>query len=236
MSTTEANFSAPPEVLTFDGLLFDFDGTIIDSTDAIVKHWHKLGEEMGVDPNVILATSHGRRSIDTLKLYDESKANWEYVSEIEGRIPKEYGQDAVEIPGARAILESLENAGAPWAVVTSGTRALVEGWLAVLKLARPKFLVVAEDVEVGKPDPQCYLLGRSRLGLNHSTSILVVEDAPSGIKAGKAAGFKVLGLATTHTIDQLKAAGADWIVQDLRSVALVGVDGQVKIEIKNALR
>lgn len=158
------------------------------------------------------------------------------VSEIEGRIPKEYGQDAVEIPGARAILESLENAGAPWAVVTSGTRALVEGWLAVLKLAHPKFLVVAEDVEVGKPDPQCYLLGRSRLGLNHSTSILVVEDAPSGVKAGKAAGFKVLGLATTHTIDQLKAAGADWIVQDLRSVALVGVDGQVKIEIKNALR
>lgn len=191
---------------------------------------------MGVDPNVILATSHGRRSIDTLKLYDEKKANWEYVSEIEGRIPKEYGQDAVEIPGARAVLESLENAGAPWAVVTSGTRALVEGWLAVLKLAHPKFLVVAEDVEVGKPDPQCYLLGRSRLGLNHSTSILVVEDAPSGIKAGKAAGFKVLGLATTHTIDQLKAAGADWIVQDLRSVALVGVDGQVKIEIKNALR
>ncbi|KAJ9204167.1 hypothetical protein DTO164E3_1136 [Paecilomyces variotii] len=236
MSTAEANFSAPPEVLTFDGLLFDFDGTIIDSTDAIVKHWHKLGEEMGVDPNVILATSHGRRSIDTLKLYDEKKANWEYVSEIEGRIPKEYGQDAVEIPGARAILESLENAGAPWAVVTSGTRALVEGWLAVLKLAHPKFLVVAEDVEVGKPDPQCYLLGRSRLGLNHSTSILVVEDAPSGIKAGKAAGFKVLGLATTHTIDQLKAAGADWIVQDLSSVALVGVDGQVKIEIKNALR
>ncbi|KAL1853078.1 DL-glycerol-3-phosphatase [Paecilomyces lecythidis] len=236
MSTAEADFSAPPEVLTFDGLLFDFDGTIIDSTDAIVKHWHKLGEEMGVDPNVILATSHGRRSIDTLKLYDEKKANWDYVSEIEGRIPREYGQDAVEIPGARAILENLENAGAPWAVVTSGTRALIEGWLHVLKLAHPKFLVVAEDVEVGKPDPRCYLLGRSRLGLDHSTSILVIEDAPSGIKAGKAAGFKVLGLATTHTIDQLKAAGADWIVRDLRSVALVGVDGQVKIEIKNALR
>jgi glycerol 3-phosphatase-1 len=105
-----------------------------------------------------------------------------------------------------------------------------------LKLARPKFLVVAEDVEVGKPDPQCYLLGRSRLGLDHSTSILVLEDAPSGIKAGKAAGFKVVGLATTHKIDQLKEAGADWIVKDLRSITLVGVDGQVKIEIKNALR
>ena len=54
-----------------------FIGTIVDSTDAIVKHWHLLANEMGVDPNVILATSHGRRSIDVLRLYDESKANWE---------------------------------------------------------------------------------------------------------------------------------------------------------------
>lgn len=96
LGATES-FSARPEVLSFQGLLFDFDGktafsfhrlstmrltrweiigTIIDSTDAIVKHWHLLGKEMGVDPNVILASSHGRRSIDVLKLYDESKANW----------------------------------------------------------------------------------------------------------------------------------------------------------------
>ena len=52
-------------------------GTIVDSTDAIVKHWHLLGKEIGVDPDVILATSHGRRSIDVLRLYDESKANWD---------------------------------------------------------------------------------------------------------------------------------------------------------------
>lgn len=130
----------------------------------------------------------------------------------------------------------MEDAGAPWAVVTSGTRALVAGWLEVLKLSQPKFLVVAEDVEVGKPDPQCYLLGRSRLGLGEGASILVLEDAPSGIKAGKAAGFKVVGLATTHSIEQLKEAGADWIVEDLRSIVLKEVDGQVKIEIRNALQ
>ena len=52
-------------------------GTIIDSTEAIVKHWHKEAESMGVDPNVILATSHGRRSIDTFKIHDPSKANWQ---------------------------------------------------------------------------------------------------------------------------------------------------------------
>ncbi|KAK2754259.1 hypothetical protein FQN54_007138 [Arachnomyces sp. PD_36] len=231
----EASYTGPAEVHSFDALLFDFDGTIIDSTDAIVKHWHKLGKELGVDPNVILQTSHGRRSIDVLQLYDASKANWEYVSKIEGLIPREYGRDAVEIPGARALLDSLEGASAPWAVVTSGTRALVDGWLEVMKLAHPKNLVVAEDVPIGKPDPTCYLLGRSRLGLNSETSILVLEDAPSGIKAGKAAGFKVVALATTHKIEQLKEAGADWIVKDMRSVTLKKYEGKVEVEIRDTL-
>lgn len=237
MATTQETFSAPPQILSFDGLLFDFDGTIVDSTDAIVKHWHKLGKELGVDPKVILATSHGRRSIDVIKLYDPSRANWEYVSHVEGLIPKEFGQDAVEIPGARHLLQTLEAAGAPWGVVTSGTRALIAGWLEVLKLAQPRFLVVAEDVEVGKPDPRCYLLGRSRLGLGEDASILVFEDAPSGIRAGKAAGFKVVGLTTTHSAEQVREAGADWIVEDLRSVVLREVvDGKVTIEIRNALQ
>lgn len=108
MGSIEApSFSAPPQVVTADGLLFDFDGTytlaatgsdialrnpdkqanivylvkligtIIDSTEAVVKYWHKQAALMGVDPDVILATSHGRRSIDTFQIYDPSKANWE---------------------------------------------------------------------------------------------------------------------------------------------------------------
>ncbi|KAK5945762.1 DL-glycerol-3-phosphatase [Knufia obscura] len=235
-SIQEPSFTGKPETITVSGLLFDFDGTIIDSTEAIVKHWHILGDEMGVDPNVILATSHGRRSIDVIKLYDPSRANWEYISKMEGRIPKEFGGDAVEIPGARKLLEKLDDLEAPWAVVTSGTRALVSGWLDVLKLAEPKTMVVAEDVENGKPDPACYLLGRSRLGLLDRSDLVVVEDAPSGIKAGKAAGLKVIGLATTHTIDQVRDAGADWILQDLRCVSIKHVqNGRVEVEIVNSL-
>ena len=89
-------FTGRPETHIFAGILFDMDGTIIDSTDAIVKHWHKcilfgrtlctkcikltvcrIGKELGIDPAVILQSSHGRRSIDTFQLYDASKANWE---------------------------------------------------------------------------------------------------------------------------------------------------------------
>ncbi|KAJ5098857.1 Glycerol-1-phosphate phosphohydrolase 2 [Penicillium argentinense] len=238
MSTTATqSFSAPTETVTFDGILSDFDGTIVDSTNAIVKHWHKIGAELGVDPEVILATSHGRRSIDTMALYDKNKANWEYVNYIEGRIPKEYGSDAKEIPGGRDMLSALETSGAKWGVVTSGTRALIDGWLEVLGLTHPDKLVVAEDVELGKPDPRCYLLGAKRIGLEDSKSIVVLEDAPSGIKAGKAAGYKVLALATTHALEKLREAGADWIVEDLRSVSVKGVvDGKVQIEICNALQ
>jgi glycerol-1-phosphatase len=151
-------------------------------------------------------------------------------------IPKEFGQDAVEVPGARRLLSSLDLWEVPWAVVTSGTRALADGWMEVMKLAHPKHMVVAEDVDNGKPDPACYLLGRKRLGLGDERQVLVIEDAPSGVRAGKAAGFKVVGLATTHSLDQVRDAGADWIVRDLRSLALKRyTNGIIEIEIRDGL-
>ena len=171
-----------------------------------------------------------------LRLYDENKADWDYISHMEGLIPRDFGQDATEIRGARDFLARLDHVNVRWAVVTSGTRALIDGWIEVMKLVHPKHMVVAEDVEKGKPDPSCYLLGQSRLGLEHTSNILVVEDAPSGIRAGKAAGFKVIGLATTHSLQQVRDAGADWIVRDLRDVAVQkSGEGVVEIEITNAL-
>ena len=107
------------------------DGTIVDSTEAIVKHWYEIGKDLGVDPEVILKDSHGRRSIDTFMLYDPKLANWNCrdsywnndlgltitdVSKVEGRIPYRFGQDAVEVPGARSLLDKLDNVGAPWMI------------------------------------------------------------------------------------------------------------------------
>lgn len=114
-------------------------------------------------------------------------------------------------------------------------------------LAQPKNLVTAEDVPRGKPDPACYRLGAEKLGFdfaqNSTTSepqrIIVLEDAPAGIRAGKAAGFKVVALATTHEVQQLIDAGADWIVKDMTSVKLVEWNektARVQIEISNALK
>ncbi|KAI3396683.1 hypothetical protein diail_11791 [Diaporthe ilicicola] len=232
-------FSAPPVRASFRGFLFDMDGTIIDSTNAVVKHWHTVGKEIGVAPEVILETSHGRRSIDILKILAPEKANWEYVKHMEGLLPKYHGEDAIEIPGARALLKEVGDRNIPWAIVTSGTVPLVTGWLKVLGLPNPEHLVTAESVQNGKPDPACYNMGLERIGMardNENTNVLVLEDSPAGIKAGKAAGCKVLGLVTSHTAEQVKAADPDWIVKDLDSVQIIEVkDGLVTLEFSNGL-
>ncbi|KAK1757474.1 HAD-like domain-containing protein [Echria macrotheca] len=242
MGSTQAEkfeYTGEPVQVTFDGLLFDMDGTIIDSTDAVVKHWEAVGNEIGVSPEVILETSHGRRSIDILKVLAPEKATWEYVQHMEGLLPKHYGADAVEIPGARSLLETLISQSSRWAIVTSGTVPLVTGWLGVLNLPHPEHLITAESVVNGKPDPTCYRLGRERLGLEAAEKqVLVLEDSPAGIRAGKEAGCKVLGLVTSHTAEQVVGAEPDWVVRDLSSVKVVGVDregGRVTLEFRDLL-
>jgi len=161
------------------------------------------------------------------------------IGKAEARIPKEWGQDAVEIPGSRDLLDSLEQRSIPWCIVTSGTRPLVTGWLDAMRLAHPKNLVSAEDVEIGKPDPAGYLMGKMKLSLpQQEPKVVVFEDAPAGIRAGKAAGFTVIALHTSHTLDQLQEAGPDVIIRDMRSVVLKAWDkttGEAKVEVSDAL-
>lgn len=114
-------------------------------------------------------------------------------------------------------------------------------WLKVLNLPTPAHLITAESVTNGKPDPACYRLGRERLGLaGDDKQLLVLEDAPAGIRAGKAAGCKVIGLVTSHTVEEVLAAGPDWVVRDLESVRVVATEEgeggmRVRVEIRDAL-
>ncbi|POR39654.1 Glycerol-1-phosphate phosphohydrolase 2 [Tolypocladium paradoxum] len=251
---SQPQYTLPPEHVSFSGFLFDMDGTIIDSTPAIVKHWHTIGKEIGVSPETILQTRTGsvsaalrihpepRRSAMSSRVSDESSSELTSrsldIKHVEGRLPLLYGDDATEVPGSRSLLDSLIAQSSPWAIVTSGTEPLVTGWLNVLSLAIPEHLVTAESVQNGKPDPACYLMGLKKLGLQDAAGdVLVLEDAPAGIKAGKAAGCKVIGLVTSHTVDQVVAARPDWVVKDLESVRVVGrADGKVTVEISNALQ
>ncbi|KAM6509454.1 DL-glycerol-3-phosphatase [Fusarium falciforme] len=221
----------------FDGLLIDMDGTIVDSTSAVIKNWKVIAEEIGVKADVILRSSHGRRTMDVFEEIAPDKADWEHIKSIEGRLPRLFSHEVVEIQGARSVLSSLVENGASWAIVTSGTVPLVTGWLSVLNLPQPVHLITAESVERGKPDPPCYLLGREHLCLREPFHrVLVVEDSPARIRAGKLAGCKVLGLVTSHTLEQIAQAEPDWIVKDLESIKLKEqTGGKVMIEISNVL-
>lgn len=174
--------------------------------------------------------THSRRELD--------------VAHMEGLLPRLHGADAKEIPGARALLAALVARAVPWAIVTSGTVPLVSGWLRVLDLPKPEHLITAESVANGKPDPSCYVLARERLGLggqrDGGSAVLVLEDSPAGIRAGKAAGCRVVGLVTSHTAEQVAAAEPDWIVRDLSSVSVVKVEEkpggkQVTLEFRSLL-
>ena len=176
------------------------------------------------------------------------------IRHVESLIPTTLAAHARPVPGAAAFLAALAAAAAPWAVVTSGTSALLAGWLRAMSLPAPPAQVVAEDVSQGKPDPECYVMGRARIARGRAAHgdgataggpglegadgrggaereaargprICVVEDAPSGVEAGKAAGCHVIAVATTHAVTSLRAAGADWVVQDLESVKMVGKVG-----------
>lgn len=156
---------------------------------------------------------------------------------MEGQIPLKYGLEATTIPGSEALLQAVTNQSSPWAIVTSSTEPLVSGWMEIFHLPRPRVVVTAESVTNGKPDPSCYRTGLRELDLEDvSEDALVVEDSPAGIISGKAAGCWVLAVVTTHTIDQIIAAGPDLVVKDLESIRLVGQKRErYDVEVSNVL-
>jgi sugar-phosphatase len=123
----------------------------------------------------------------------------------------------VPLPGARELLSALPSDR--WTIVTSCTRPLAEVRLRAAGLPIPERLVTSDDVKNGKPDPEPYLKGASLLGVS-ATDCVVVEDAPAGIRAGKAAGARVIACRTTAPEPELKAASANWIVDNCSSISL----------------
>jgi sugar-phosphatase len=194
-------------------LLFDLDGTLVDSRVVIARHWGLFAERQGLELDAILAVCHGRRSAETIA----EVAPW-LDADAEAAIldmGEEVDTDGlVVVPGAPELLASLDGAG--WAVVTSGHRALATRRLGAVDLPLPAVMVCGDDVERGKPDPEGFVRAASLLGADPAACI-VVEDAPAGIAAGVAAGATVVAVATTHRREEL--AGADAVVGDLHELA-----------------
>lgn len=172
-------------------LLFDMDGTLVDSTAVVEGIWRRFAAEHDLDLAELLAYSHGRRSPDTLARFVPHLPAAERAA-IAVHLESEEVEDVadiVEVPGAAALLRSLD--GVPWAVVTSATRELATRRMAAAGLPPVPHLVPADDVERGKPDPQGYEQAAADLGVD-ARDCVVFEDAGAGIAAGLAAGAHVV--------------------------------------------
>ncbi len=206
-------------------LLFDMDGTLVDSTAAVHAIWRRFAARHGLDLDVVLRVQHGRRTPESVAVL--APLGLDQAAEAAMMADEERADlsHIVEIAGAGALLRSLPPER--WAVVTSAERDLAWARLAAAGLPFPNVLVAAEDVARGKPDPECYLLGASRMGVAAS-ECLVFEDAPFGLAAGHAAGAQVVALTTSLTEDEL--AGEDCL-PDYRDVRVRVDQSGVKLTI-----
>jgi sugar-phosphatase len=198
------------------GLLFDMDGVLVSSLGSVERSWQTWAERHGLDVRETIKAAHGMRAIETVRTLRpdaDHAAELKLIEDLE--VEDIDGLEVLE--GVTSILQLLPQKY--WTIVTSATERLARSRLAFAGIPVPKHIITADLVTNGKPHPEPYIKGARILGFA-PTDCLVIEDSPSGSRAGHAAGCKVLATTFSHRVDQLEAA--DWIVASL---------GEVKITI-----
>jgi mannitol-1-/sugar-/sorbitol-6-phosphatase len=209
-------------------LLFDLDGTLVDSTAVVQRTWAAWSSMHGFDPTKVLAAAQGRRAMDTVRQFVPAGDLLGEVARLEAIELSELDA-VVALPGARDTLAMLTDQ--QWAVVTSGSRRLAFGRLEACHLPRPSVLIGAEDVGRGKPDPEGYLAAAMRLSIEPNDCI-AFEDAPAGLLAAGMAGCTVVGLTTTHRADQLTGSFTHGLVPSLASIRVARKDDRLHLTLR----
>jgi mannitol-1-/sugar-/sorbitol-6-phosphatase len=203
-------------VLQVEALLFDLDGTLIDSARATENAWSSWGEQMGLPG--FRYHHHGVPARTIVAQYVEPARRAEGL-ELINALEAADVQGISAKPGAVRLLRSLPRGR--WAIVTSGVRALATARIAAAGLAEPEVMITADGVDKGKPDPEGFLAAASSLGVR-ADACLVLEDAAPGVRAGRAAGAITLGVSGTHEAAEL---GADFDVDTLEHVSVGRLPG-----------
>jgi len=210
------------------GMLFDMDGVLVSSIGSVRRCWRTWAAHYGVPDADKVEIAHGTRAVDIMEMFVpgiDKVAGLRLIEDLEIADVA----DLEVLPGARALLESLPEER--WAIVTSATRRLLLGRLNAAGLPVPSRIIAGDEVVNGKPHPEPYMRGAALIHAAPADCV-VVEDAPSGIGAGVAAGCRVLGVLGTHTAAELKAAGAEWVVASLVGVSAVVTAGGLEILFK----
>lgn len=202
-------------VLPCTAVLFDCDGVLVDSDPVVVRSWTRWAQRLGLDPDVVLATVHGRRAADTVAEFVEPEGREAALALIDA-LELEDADDVTVIPGAAALLASIP--ADRWATVTSGSPVLARARLVAAGLPVSEVLVTSTDVTHGKPHPEGYLAAAVHLGVP-ADECLVLEDSPAGIRAARAAQVRHVVRVGDRELGDLRV---DAEVADLRSLRWTG--------------
>lgn len=207
-------------------ILFDLDGTLVDSATRVQRLWLNWSRKHAIDPQYLLEVMHGRRADETIRIVaPHLSVQDEFLTLEEEEI---LDMDGVQpYSGAQELLSQLSSK--QWAIVTSGTRRVAGARLRHVGLPTPDVFITAEDVTSGKPAPDGYLLAARRLNLEPRDCV-VIEDAPAGIQAGKAAGMRVIATRTTLTREALSQA--DNVIHHLSDIKLLVTPSEISIRFK----
>jgi mannitol-1-/sugar-/sorbitol-6-phosphatase len=189
--------------LECEAVLFDMDGTLVDSRLLVERIWLIWAAEHGIEPETVLAVAHGRRTLETMQLVAPHLATPEEAERLDA-LEETMEGDETATPGAVDLLTALELVGLP----------------------APALLVAADDVKAGKPAPDGYAQAARLLQVPPHRCV-VFEDTPAGVQAGRAAGCRVVGLLTTFP----ELEGCDYVVPDLSSVRVDGGPGSTAIRL-----
>jgi mannitol-1-/sugar-/sorbitol-6-phosphatase len=213
-------------VLECAAVLFDMDGTLVDSRAIVERTWLRWAAQHGIAAETILAVAHGRRTLETMQIVAPELASPEAASRLDQEEADDDAGGEVPVPGSIVLASSLPPTR--WAVVTSADRDIALRRIRGVGLPAPAILIGAHEVRAGKPDPEGYLEAAARLGVPPDRCI-VFEDTPPGVEAGRASGARVIGLRTTYpALD-----GCDFVVPDLTAVSLVpSVNGLLRLVVQ----
>ncbi|ANM10033.1 MULTISPECIES: HAD family hydrolase [unclassified Rhizobium] len=180
---------------SYDAFLFDMDGTLLNSIAVVERVWSEWARRHGFEPEVFLKTIHGIRASDVIRGLGLPGVDPAHEADLLLAEEMEDVSGIVEIPDAVRFLSAIPDG--KWAIVTSAPIELAVRRMAAAGIPMPNVIVSGGEVKSGKPSPEGYLLGASRLGVDPE-KCLVFEDAVAGILAGEAAGADVAIITETH--------------------------------------
>lgn len=185
----------------FNGMLFDLDGTLVNSLDFVEKSWSIWADRKGLSTEKVLQYLHGKPALTTLRHFMPNASEQQIAKEF--TILEDYEARHVDtitpVTGAVSFLASLQALSVPWGIVTSGSLKVASARIKQAGLPFPSVLITSEDIQYGKPHPEPFLKAALKLNLS-AHSCIAFEDSSAGMVSARKAGCVVVEVLTPQSV------------------------------------